>query len=154
MESNMYPERLEELSAFYWVKNLFSPYSFVTVTDAFPLQKLTIPTVSVESITVDGYVFEHGNRNWMRPTTFQINVFAQNKSQRDDFSYMIFNELKNGIPVYDYNEGFPENGVSPTKINHFEVVSAQLTKLKIFPELVDELYYRAVIDFTAELKQV
>ena len=91
MASNMYPERLEELSAFYWLKNLFSPYTFVTVTDAFPIQKLTIPTVSIESITINGIAFEIGNREWLKPTIFEINIFAQNKSQRDDFSYMIFN---------------------------------------------------------------
>jgi hypothetical protein len=139
-------ERNEDLSIYYWLKDTFP--AFVTIQDGFPDAKLVIPTVSVEWDEITGYDFELGNRTPLKERLWYLDIFAKNKSQRDDFAYLLFNELDDGIPVYDYNDGFP----STTRLGTLIPVQRRIKNLHSFQEDEEnptELYYRAVVIFTA-----
>lgn len=144
----MLRERKEDLSVYYFIKDLFSDVPFVTIIDAFPTDNLVIPSISVETQRISTFQFELGNRNRVEVRSWYIDVFAQNKSQRDEFGYRIMNALEECIPVYDYDEGFPPN-VTPTRLGCLLVESVRLEWIRVMPQLVDKLYYRASVYFTA-----
>lgn len=98
--------------------------------------------------TITGLQGELGNRKTVKERVWYIDVFAKNKAQRDEFAYKIYNDLDDGIVIYNYNEGFPEQGASPSKLGSLIAIERKIQNVKILPELVDELYYRAVIIFT------
>lgn len=145
----MYIERLEDLSVYYFLKDKFLSTPFVTVVDAFPEGALVIPTVSVDNGKIDVREYELGNRDGVRVRRFDIDIFAKNKSQRDEFGYMLLNELKNGIPVYNYNEGFPPS-VTPTKIGSLQVLAKSYIPIRINADVVEKLYYRATVSIVAQ----
>jgi len=144
----MFIERKQDLSVYYYIENLFTTYPDITVVDEFPTTTLTIPTVAVENgmYTVEWY--ELGNRRGIDLRTWFIDVYAKNKSQRDDYSYLIKNEVQDGIPVYDYDEGFPPD-VSPTQIGAMEILELSVEPIPILAELVSTLYYRAQVRLIA-----
>ncbi len=145
----MYQERLEDLSVVYWLKDKFSSAGFVTIVDAFPDELLTLPTISVEWDTIEGFEWELGNRKVMKERVYYVDIFAKNKSQRDEFAYKIFNDLDDGITIYDYNEGFPEQGATPSELGCFIIKNRKAKNIEVDSDLVDELYYRAAVIFTA-----
>lgn len=149
----MYLERKQDLSVVYFIKDSFEDYSFITIVDGFPEGELTIPTISVDNDEIDTYPFELGNRNRAQFRTWYIDVFAKNKSQRDEYSYKILNELEEGISVYNYDEGFPPDQ-QPTRIGALIPDDIKLRIIRINPELVDKLYYRATVIFTAVYNQI
>jgi len=138
-------ERKEDLSIYYWLKTLFAEYSFITVVDGFPSENLVIPSVAVEPDTIDMEDFELGNRDGIRLRTWYIDVFGKNKTQRDEFAYKVLDELKNGIPVYDYDISIP----STELIGHLNILKRKLNILRIDPELVSTMYYRATVSILA-----
>jgi len=144
-----YPETKEDVSVLTFIKELFEDTDFVTVVDEYPDSTLTIPTVSVEQGETILTEYEMGNRSGRRIRQYIINVFAANKSQRDDYSYRIVNALENGIVVYNYNEGFPSEGVTPTVLEHLDVVSRRIIPIEVLPELVEKLYFRSAVKFVA-----
>lgn len=144
----MYQERLEDLSVYYWAIDIFSDAPFINIEDAFPVGDLTIPTVSVDVDTIDTAPGELGNRKRIKFRVWYVDVFAADKSQRDEYAYRVLNKLESNIPVYDYDEGFPPS-VSPSQIGCLIPQSIKLEIIKIRPELVDKLYYRSTISFMA-----
>lgn len=148
----MYLERNQDLSVYHFVEEMFEDASFVTIVDGFPDEELVVPTVSIDNGDIDTYEWELGNRNRAQFRTWYIDVFAKNKSQRDDFSYKILNEIEEGIPVYDYGEGFPPEH-EQTKLGALQPEEIKLRVIQIAPELVDKLYYRASVEFTAVYNQ-
>lgn len=148
MPSNMYLERLEDLSLYYLIKDSFSSVTDLTIVDGFPLTNLIIPSIAIEAGKLKLQEFELGNRDGLRYRKWYIDVFARNKSQRDEFGYKILNDLRDGIKVYDYNTGFPPS-VTPPVIEHMNVKSREMDIIRIQPELVDKLYYRATITIVA-----
>lgn len=147
--TNMYLERLEDLSIFYFLKNEFSSNSFITVVDGFPEGDLSLPTVAIEAGRIDVQPYEMGNRDGLRVRRWYIDIYAKNKSQRDEIGYRLLNELKNGISVYNYNEGFPPS-VSPTKIGVLQVLAKSYNPIKIDADVVEKLYYRATLSVVAQ----
>jgi len=143
-----YPETKEDISVLAFVKALFTTETFVTVVDEYPSTELTIPTVSVEQGDTILAEYEMGNRSGRRVRQYIVNVFAANKSQRDDFSYRVVNALENGIIVYNYNEGFPPE-VTPSVLEHLNVVSRRIIPIEVLPELVEKLYFRSMVKFVA-----
>ena len=148
----MYLERKQDLSIYYWLVDLFSDVSFVTIEDGYPETELTIPTIAVEWSMIDLSPLELGNRSGLQRRVWFIEIFAENKSQRDDFGYRIMNAIEDNIPVYDYDEGFPPS-VSPTQLGCLIPQRIKMEIIRVIPELVDKLYWRAVISFTAEYTQ-
>lgn len=144
----MYLERKEDLSVYFLVKTLFRSNPEIKIVDGFPDEALTIPSVAVDNDVLALEDFELGNREGRRTRTWYIDVFAKNKTQRDDFCYRILNGFKNGIVVYDYDEGFPDDS-SPSKIGHLGVIMRRMRPLKINPKLVDKMYYRATVTIVA-----
>ena len=143
-----YAETKEDISVLVFIKALFADTDFVTVVDEYPDAELTIPTVSVEQGETILTEYEMGNRSGRRIREYVINIFARNKSQRDDYSYRVVNALENGIIVYNYNEGFPPE-VTPTVLEHLNVVSRRIIPIEVLPELVEKLYFRSMVKFVA-----
>lgn len=144
----MYLERKEDLSIIYFLKDRFSSVAGINIEDGFPDKLLTIPTLAVEAGKIELHPFEIGNRYSKRLRVWEIDIFAKNKSQRDEFGYKLLKDLENGIIVYDYDMGFPPL-VTPSKIGHLQIVTTTLTPIRINPALSDSLYYRATLLFIA-----
>lgn len=144
----MYLERLEDLSVYYLVNNLFTTVPGIKVVDDYPVDNLTIPSISVNAGKIRLEGFELGNRDELRARKWFIDVYASNKSQRDDFGYRILNAFTDGIPIYDYNVAFPPASGIPV-IEHMQVVQKEMDFIRINPALVDKLYYRATITIAA-----
>ena len=144
----MYIEKKEDLSLYYWLKGLFSDTPFVTIVDEYPETEITIPTISIDVGVVEVTEFELGNREGLRIRNWYVDIFAKNKTQREDFGYRVLNALKDGIIVYNYDEGFPPN-ISPSKIGHLNVMMRRYDPLKVSPDFSDKLYYRATVAFVA-----
>jgi hypothetical protein len=145
----MYLERLEDLSVLYFVEDKFSDAPFIKVVDGFPLEDMTLPTIAVEAGKIRVKEYELGNRSGLRVRRWYIDIYAKNKSQRDEFGYRLLNELKNGISVYNYNEGFPPS-VTPTKIGVLQVLSKSYDPVAPASDSHGLLYYRASIEFAAQ----
>lgn len=149
MPSNMHLERLKDLSVYYYISNLFSALDpSINIEDGFPESGLVLPTVSVESSTIDAFPGEMGNRKRIKERTWHIDIYAKNKSQRDEIGYRIMDALESTIPVYNYNEGFPPL-VSPTQLGCLNIEKLRMEVIMILPDLVDSLYYRSTVGFTA-----
>jgi hypothetical protein len=98
----------------------------------------------------DIHYFQLGDRAGSRLRTWYIDVYAKNKSMRDEFAYKIHNELKDGITVYDIVNGVP----TATKIGHLNILQRRIKVVRIDPELVSTMYYRASISILAENDKV
>lgn len=142
MTMNIY--RLEDLSMTFFIKDLFSDVSFINVVDSFPEEILTIPTISIDAGRIKEELFEVGNRDRLRIRTWYIDVFAKNRSQRDDFGYRILDQSNNGINVYDYNEGFPPD-VSPSRVEHMDVLSISYEPVPVMLDEVEPKYFRGQV---------
>ena len=145
----MYTERKEDLSVYYFLKDTFSDASFISIEDGFPNTTLKLPTVAVEAGKIDVIEYEMGNRDGTRLRRWYIDIYAKNKSQRDEIGYKLLDVLKNGIPVYNYDEGFPPS-VTPTKIGVLQVISKSYNPVKVYADVVEKLYYRASITIVAQ----
>ena len=145
MTEPMLVYRLEDLSMVYFIKDLFQDSSFITIVDEFPDTILAVPTISVVNGKLIEERFELGNRDaGKRTRRWFIDIFAVNKSQRDDFAYRILDSTDDGINVYNYNEGFPPNA-SPNRINHLDVISKSYQPLDVIPKTNEKLYFRGQI---------
>jgi len=144
----MFLERLEDLSVYYAVKEIFKSAPNVKVTDDYPVETLTLPSVSVNAGKLRLENFELGNRKGRRFRKWYIDVYAQNKAQRDEFGYLILNAFDNGVYVYDYNVGFPPASGIPM-IEHLDVSQKEMDFIRVLPELTEKLYYRSTITMVA-----
>jgi hypothetical protein len=136
--------RNEDLSLYFFIKDMFSDTSFIEIVDSFPEEVLTIPTISIDAGRIKEELFELGNRDRVRIRTWYIDIFAKNKSQRDDFGYRILDQSKNGINVYDYNEGFPPD-VAPSRIEHMDVLSISYEPVPVMLDEVESKYFRGQV---------
>lgn len=149
----MYLERKQDLSLIYFLKDLFSDVEHISILDAFPLGELSIPCIAVETDTIDTSEYQLGDFDRLEFRVWFVDIFAVNKSQRDEMGYRILNELKPGISVYDYDEGFPPE-YEPTRIGRLIPDIIRLKNIKVVPEFVEKLYYRCTITFTANYEQI
>ena len=145
----MHIERKKDLSVYYWLVDLFSDAPYIAINDGYPETGLVIPSVVSDYRNIKPLPYEMGNSNQMFHRLWVIDVYGQNKSQRDDFGYRIATALQDSIPVYDYDEGFPPD-VTPTQLGSLLPEQIQLIPIKVMPELVTKLYYRATVTFVAE----
>jgi hypothetical protein len=152
MSNQILPERNEDFSVYYWLNEKFP--EVVSIVKSFPTKLLSTPTISISWENIKGYPLEIGNREVLKERLWYFDVFASNETQRDDLCYKLFNDLTNGIPVLDYNLGFPPLVVNQTQINTLVPVEREIRNLHEYIETVDEhetQYYRAVVLFTATL---
>jgi hypothetical protein len=144
----MYHERKENLSVYYYIKDLFSDVPSVNIVDAFPTSTLELPTLSVRASNIEIIPWELGNEEGLFARAWFIDVFAQNLTQRDEMTYRILHALERNIPVYDYDEGFPPS-VSPSRVGALITEDIKARPIDVLPDLVDKMYYRTSISFTA-----
>lgn len=143
-----------ERSLYYWLSGIFSLYPFIKVVDSFPDETLTIPTVSLSADELELSRLELGSRKFEDiDRMWFIDVFAENKTQRNDLAFSILDKLDNYIAVYDYNYGFPPN-VSPPQIGVLVPYSVRFVPIKVFPELTDKMYWRGQITFFTKYEQI
>lgn len=137
--------RLEQLSIYYWLEDLFSSVSFVNITKAFPTEELELPTISLVPRRIETFGYQLGSgdlhrRNWA------IYIFAENEGQLADYADLIMEALEDNLCVYDYNQGFPPD-VTPDQIGSLVVSNLNYTPLETFEELVAKKYWWGVITF-------
>lgn len=144
MSSMLYP-RKEDLSIVYWLKNLFTATPMVTIVDGYPDADLVIPSISLEPDVLETLDYQLGDRTGANFRTWYIDIFANNKTQRNEFAYKIQDELKNGITVYDIVNGVPTLDV----IGHLNIIKRRIKIVRIDPELVLKMYYRASVSILA-----
>lgn len=149
-------ERIQDLSIFYDLRNLLP--TFITIVDGFPGSetsvdpKLVLPTVSIDSLDLSPVPFELGSLDKTK-RFWAIDVFAKNKSQRDDFTYTIFNHLKDSvIPVYNYDLGFPP--IIVPQIGYLISENINAKPIYVFKDLVQDLYWRSRITFFTKYTEV
>ena len=144
-------ERIYDRSVYFYIYDLFVG-THVNVVDEFPIQPLTTPTVSVDYKNLRPLQIELGNTKRLKMNSWYVDVFAQNKSQRDEIGFTILDALETCIPVYDYNLGFPPTVVP--QLGCLEVRDISMDIHRVLPQLVDKLHYRATISFTATYNQL
>jgi hypothetical protein len=142
----VYLERKEDLAIVYWLKNSFASVPGVTIVDGYPENPLVLPVVSVDWDETDIKDIQLGDRAGSRLRTWYIDVYGKNKATRDEFTYKIHNELKDGITVYDIVNGVP----TTDKIGHLNILQRRIKVVRIDPDLVSTMYYRASITILAE----
>lgn len=142
-------ERKQDLSIYYWLDGLMQPYPMVNVNDGFPEGDLVLPSVTIESDAITPHLKEMGSRVSWRRRFWIIDVIALNKAQRDELTSIILNDIENGISVYDYDEGFPP-GVSPTEVGLLSITDWDVRTIRVFPTLVEKMYWRNTIRFFTE----
>jgi len=147
--TDMQIERLQDLSMYYYIRQIMDDIgaSFVNVVDDYPDENLTLPTISIVGSDITTRPFELGNRKGHDVRIWFIEIFATNKSQRDDYAYLIKNKLMLGVPVYDYNEGFPPP--TPTQLGSMSCDEISTKPIKVFAELVSTVYWRRQIKVIA-----
>jgi hypothetical protein len=148
----MYIQRKYDLAVYYFIKDLFNDVENINIVDEFPTSLLTLPTISTEMSTIDAEKFELGNNNRLDVTRFYVDIFAKNKAQRDEYAYRLLEALEDCIPVYDYDQGNPPQAL--TQLGCLQPNEIRLEIIRILPELVDTLYYRSTVSFTASYSQV
>lgn len=142
-------QRKQDLSLLYWLTDLLEDSPFINITSEYTEAELTPPSIAIETGVTDGDVYELGNRDILLQRVYYVDIYAQNISQRNDYAYKIFNELKgSALPVYDYDEGFPPD-VSPTQLGNLLFKKASITPIHIDSKLVEKMYYRSVVKYIA-----
>jgi len=137
--------RLCDLSIFYWLRGIVP--AIVNVEDGFPVGELTLPTVSITSLDIEGNPFELGGCE-LDNLFWRIDVFAKNKAQRDELAYLIYKELESNIAVHDYDVGFPPV-VTPAQLGTLIVSRRKIRPVHVFEDLVEKLYWRMTITFVS-----
>jgi hypothetical protein len=139
--------RKQDLSIYYWLGEVFTGHNFVDIKDGYPANDLTNPTVAIEAMDFDVIPWELGNRVGERLRGWVIDIFANNKAQRDEFTYLIVDALENNICVYDYDVGFPPS-VTPPQIGTLDISDIQVRVVRIFPSGEDiKLRWRSKVVF-------
>jgi len=142
-------ETKKDLAVYYFTKDLFTDVDGIKIVDEFPKQLLELPTISIEASTLDAsQLLQMGDTERIIIRTWYIDIFAANKAQRDEYAYRILSALEGKICVFDYDEGFPPQAL--TQLGCLQPEQIRLEIIRILPELVDKLYYRSSISFTAD----
>jgi hypothetical protein len=144
-------ERKKDLSVYYWLKDLFAGTP-VTVVDEYPEDKLIVPSICPEIGEIAKVPKEMGNRHGNTVRTWFIDIYAKNKTQRNEMMYKVMTELEDGIPIYNYDEGYPPT-VSPTQIGCLDNSNIRSTIITVLPELVETLYWRAQVSFQGDYSE-
>jgi len=145
-------ERLQDLSIYYYLTDLFTSYPTVEIFDGYPDSDLVIPSISIVNEDINFKPFELGNRKRKKERLWNIDVYGSNKAQRDELVSIIINDIEDGILVYDYNEGFPPS--SPSQIGTLSILDMGVRTVRIFPELVEKLYWRSSIRFLTQYNAI
>lgn len=141
--------RKEDLSVYYFLKEVFSDIAFLVIEDSYPEKILRVPTIAVDAGKIQEDHYELGNRDRLRMRTWYLDIFGKTKPQTDDFGYRILDRTKDGINIYDYDEGFPPD-VNPTKIGHMDILSIIYEPIPVILDENENSYFRGQIILVTE----
>ncbi|NMC34395.1 MAG: hypothetical protein GYA36_18375 [Veillonellaceae bacterium] len=139
--------RKQEIAMVQKVKEEFTDIPFLTVYDSWPDEEIKIPSVVVDPQEIQLKEFEMGSRKRLRLRNWNIEIYASNKTQRNEVAYRLlelFEEQK--IAVYDYDQGFD----NPPRAGTLLVFKIEFTPIAILPELVEKMFYRGVVSISTE----
>jgi len=144
----MHIHRLQDLSIYYYVKGYFPN---VKIVDSFPREILDVPTISVNAGVMKVRPFELGDNITL--SLWNIDIFAKNKTQRDEFMYHLVDQLENvPIPINNYDEGFPPN-ITPSVIGHIRAENIEMTPFEVDLGENEKTYWRSTIRFITRYKE-
>lgn len=148
-------EEKQYLSTIYLLRDLFVAYSSINITEEYPQDDLVLPTIAIVEKPIYISPLELGNRYGKRKRGWIIEVFAQNRQQRDSMTSTILDAIEPGIPVYNYDLGFPPS-VTPPQIGALRLLPDTLiaTPTTVLPELVEKLYWRTSIKYLTEYESI
>lgn len=141
-------ETKEDLSVYYWIKDKFASTPFITVLDSFPVSNFVFPSISVEPMKATAESYELGSKTKQHYRKYIIDIFALTKTQRSEIAYRIYNYLDDTIPVSNFDEGFPPS-VTPSILTGLDIMDKDLEFIRTYPELLEQMYYRATLIFVA-----
>lgn len=144
----------QNLSLYYYIKEVLSGYPTINVTDDYPNTELVLPSVSVVGNDVIPKPLELGNRHGVRNRLWDIEIYGANKNQRDEITYVLLDDLEEGIPVYDYDYGFPPSGVPQIGVLNIKPNTLVAIPSRVFPDLTERLYWRTGIKFLTEYESI
>jgi len=147
-------ERKKDRSIYYWLKDdVFSDADWIKIVDAYEDDEATIPSVAIKPDIIDAEAVQMGDRRQYNIRLWYLDIYAVNKDQRADIAYRIMREIDNGIPILDFDEGFPPD-VTPTQIGAIIVRQKRFTPIDVNPELVEKMYWRGSITMVEYLSQL
>jgi len=147
-------EEKQNLSLYYYVKETLSGYPTITITDDYPNAELILPSVSVVGGDISPRSLELGSRHGVSNRVWDIEVFCDTKTQRNEIVSLLLDSIEDYIPVYNYDLGFPPSGVPMIGILKLKPNTLIASPIIIFPELVEKLYWRGRIKFLTEYESI
>ncbi len=154
--------RNEDLSIYFFLKSVDigggqTLGQVVTLVDGYPYNQiedgtLVVPSVAIEHRTTsDADVGELG-ASWYR-RTWEVNVFANSDTQRDDLADYIFQALNGVIPKKDFTQGYRKDtgkslsGADLRVIEHMNVENRTMRPTYAFNLYQKIKYWRVTIVF-------
>jgi hypothetical protein len=144
----------QNLSVYYYIKDTLSGYPSIQITDDYPNTELVLPSVAVVGNEIFSRPLELGNRHGLRNRVWNIEVYGDNKNQRDEITYVIMDNVELNIPVYDYDQGFPPTSVPQLGVLKLKPNTLIATPTRVFPDLTERLYWRTSIKFMTEYESI
>ena len=130
-----------------WASDAYS------VIDSYPSNLDTItkfPTVTVQSNVGDPLAIELGQQSTLK-ITWSIDVFGKGDGQRDDITYIIWNDLQERrMTLYDFNTGFPPttgdySGISTLGAVIFDDISFEIIDPDEFSTTIAEKHHSLIV---------
>lgn len=147
-------ERKKTRSIYYWLKDtVFVDSPFIKIVDAYDDDEVTIPSIAIKEGSTNSKPIQLGDRRMYSVRVWYFDIYATNKDQRSDISYRIMRELDNGIPILDFDEGFPPT-VAPSQIGVIIPKEKSYTPVDVNPVLVKKMYWRGSLTLLESLTQL
>lgn len=147
-------ERKKDRSIYYWLKDdVFSDATWITIVDAYDTDEATVPSIAIRPDIIDAEPVQMGDRRQYNIRVWYLDIYAVNKDQRADIAYRLMEEVDNGIPILDFDEGFPPD-VTPSQIGTIIADQKRYTPVDVNPELVVKMYWRGSITIVEGLSQL
>lgn len=121
----MQPTNLIYLSVWQAIREGLDDAGFdedlVKIVSSYPDSSVYMPTIVLGTAPFEEFAVELGNMQPGLNLNFDISILARTDAAARDLFDIIRASLRpaetfGDIPIYDYNEGFPEEGITPSKI--------------------------------------
>jgi hypothetical protein len=114
----------------------------VPITDTYPESSVKLPLIVLGTAPFDEFGVELGSIRQGLTIRFDIEILARSDAGARDLFDIIRESLRpisthGDIPIYDYNEGFPEDGISPSKVGVIQ--TEDITGEEVYDEEVGEI---------------
>ena len=146
-------ERKKDISIVYWLRDVFDDVTNIDILDEYSVKELQVPSLALQTGLITGEDFQLGDRTQKLIRLWHIDIYAKSTEQRNDIAYRLLREVDDGIPVYDYDEGFPPD-YDPTQIGTIGVFNKGYTPIAVVPELLEKMYWRGSVTIFTEYSEV